>query len=41
MKNLKNQIALLLVTGTLALADDFTPQFENASAVRFSAGVTE
>ncbi|MDD2598057.1 MAG: hypothetical protein PHO37_02365 [Kiritimatiellae bacterium] len=36
---MKHQIALLLVTGTLALADDFARQFENASAVRFSPGV--
>lgn len=38
-ENLKTQIALLLVTGTLAFADDFVQQFENASATRFSPGV--
>lgn len=39
MKNLNNYIALLLMTGALASADDFIEQFENASAKRFSPGV--
>ena len=39
MKTLQNHIALLLMTVTLALADDFVKQFEDASAVRFSPGV--